>query len=189
MGRASSRQQSVTPDSVVGVLIFIVTEIMFFAGLISAFIVVKAGNVWPPLDQPRLPVEATAVNTLVLLASGAAMFFANRVFTEGHEVERTKQWLGVAVGLGAFFVVFQGYEWVRLIAFGLTMRSSTYGAFFYLIVGAHALHVAAALMVLGYCHLQLVRGELTPALFSATQLFWYFVVLLWPLLYILVYLL
>jgi heme/copper-type cytochrome/quinol oxidase subunit 3 len=84
--------------------------------------------------------------------------------------------------------MFQGYEWVRLIGFGLTMTSSTYGAFFYLIVGAHALHAIAALLALGYCNLRLARHDLTRTVFSATQIFWYFVVMLWPVLYVLVYL-
>ena len=44
-----------------------------------------------------------------------------------------------------FFVVFQGFEWVRLIGEGLTMTSGTLGAFFYLIVGMHALHAFAAI--------------------------------------------
>ncbi len=72
---------------------------------------------------------------------------------------------------------------------GLTVQSSTYGAFFYLIVGAHALHAVAALFALGYCYLRFSKHELPHTTFSATQLFWYFVVLLWPILYVLVYVL
>src|SRR5262249_16932552 len=129
-----------------------------------------------------------ALNTLVLLASGVTLLMAHRAFTE-FDSGRTKKMLAFTLGLGAFFVVFQGHEWVRLISFGLTMTSSTYGSFFYLIVGAHALHAVAALLVLSYCALHLAHGELTQARFLTAQLFWYFVVLLWPILYILVYLL
>jgi cytochrome c oxidase subunit 3 len=57
-----------------------------------------------------------------------------------------------------------------------------------LIVGAHALHAAAALLALAYCHLQLARHDLTRTMFLAAQVFWYFVVMLWPVLYVLVYL-
>lgn len=183
------RPTAVVQDGIVAILIFVATEIMFFAGLISAFLVVKSGAAWPPPDQPRLPVEATAFNTLVLFISGGMLWRANRAFAELRDAEPTKKLLSLAMGLGAVFVVFQGYEWTRLIEFGLTMQSSTYGAFFYLIVGAHALHAVAALIALGYCHLQLAQDELTRATFSTTQIFWYFVVLLWPVLYTLVYLL
>ena len=186
---APYRPTAVVQDGIVAILIFVATEIMFFSGLISAFLVVKAGAAWPPPDQPRLPIEATAFNTLILLASGVALLRTNRAFVELRDAELARKLLGLAMGLGAFFVVFQGYEWVRLIEFGLTVKSSTYGAFFYLIVGAHALHAVAALVALGYCHLRLLQGELTRATFSTTQIFWYFVVLLWPILYTLVYLL
>ena len=92
-----------------------------------------------------MPVEATAFNTAVLLASGAMLFVAHRRIQARREgVE--KALLG-AVLLGTFFVVFQGYEWVQLIHEGLTLTSSTLGAFFYLIVGTHALHAVAALAV------------------------------------------
>lgn len=180
--------QKLAANGIVGMLLFIATEVMFFAGLISAFIVTRAGVVWPPADQPRLPVEATAVNTLVLLASGLVLWWANRAFME-FDSDRTKKLLGIAIGLGTCFVAIQGYEWVRLLSFGLTVRSSTYGAFFYLIVGAHAVHAVAALVALGYCSFRLRDNDLPRTTFSATQLFWYFVVLLWPVLYILVYLL
>jgi heme/copper-type cytochrome/quinol oxidase subunit 3 len=175
-------------NGIVGMLLFVVTEVMFFAGLISAFIVTRAGVVWPPPDQPRLPVEATAFNTLILLASGVALYRAHIAFA-AFDLRRTQKLLTVAMGLGAFFVALQGYEWVRLISFGLTMRSSTYGSFFYLLIGAHALHAVAAVIALGCCRTQLVRGEMARASFSAIQVFWYFVVLLWPILYVLVYLL
>ena len=178
--------QRLAPNGVIGMLLFIATEAMFFAGLISAFVVTRAGVVWPPANQPRLPVAATALNTLVLVASGLVLWNAQQAFV-AFDVERTKKLLNTALGLGAFFVVFQGYEWIRLLSFGLTVRSSTYGGFFYLIVGTHALHVVAALLTLGYCSLRLHHRELTRTVFSATQLFWYFVVLLWPILYALVY--
>ena len=54
-------------------IIFVATEIMFFAGLMSAHTIAKAtvlGGVWPPPGQPRLPVERTAINTAILLLSG-----------------------------------------------------------------------------------------------------------------------
>jgi len=180
--------QALAPNGVIGMVLFIATEVMFFAGLISAFIVTKAGMVWPPAGQPRLPVAATALNTAVLLISGLTLLKSDRAFRD-FDREQTMKLLFLAIGLGAFFVLLQGYEWLRLLRFGLTVTSSTYGAFFYLIVGAHALHAVAALLALGYCSVQLTRGELSRTAFSAPRLFWYFVVLLWPILYVLVYLL
>jgi heme/copper-type cytochrome/quinol oxidase subunit 3 len=62
-------------------LIFAFTEVMLFAGLTSAFTIVRSGAlVWPPPGQPRLPFEQTAVNTTLLMASGVLLFIAQRAF-------------------------------------------------------------------------------------------------------------
>ena len=91
-------------------------------------------------------------------------------------------------GSSVAFVLFQGVEWVRLIGQGLTLTSSQLGAFFYLIVGAHALHAAAALAALVVCWRAMREGRLRASAFGAVQLFWYFVVLMWPVIYWQVYL-
>ena len=96
--------------------------------------------------------------------------------------------LNLAIALGAVFIGVQGVEWARLISEGLTLSSSTFGAFFYLIVGTHALHAIPALVVLGWAAMGLRKGTLTADAFAAVRLFWYFVVLVWPVLYVLVYL-
>lgn len=172
---------------VLGMLIFVVTETMFFAGLISAFMIVRSSTlVWPPPGQPRLPLEETALNTAALLLSGVMLFVANRGFRD--ERARTRRPLIAAVLLGAFFVIFQGYEWVSLIRDGLTLTSSQIGSFFYLIVGLHALHAVAALIALVWVYRKLQRGQLMPETFHSVQVLWYFVVGLWPLLYLRVYL-
>ncbi|TDJ14828.1 MAG: hypothetical protein E2O69_12900, partial [Deltaproteobacteria bacterium] len=76
-----TRTQQLIPSSVLGMLLFVVVEIMLFAGFISAFSIVKASAiVWPPPDQPRLPLEETALNTVALLASGVLLFLARRSF-------------------------------------------------------------------------------------------------------------
>ncbi|MGB5702243.1 MAG: cytochrome c oxidase subunit 3, partial [Polyangiales bacterium] len=68
------RREPVVPSGVLGMLMFVATEIMFFSGLISAFVIGKSNAIggWPPPGQPRLPVEETALNTAALLASGVA---------------------------------------------------------------------------------------------------------------------
>jgi len=169
-------------------LVFVMTEIMLFAGLISAFVIGSAAHPeWPPPGQPRLPIEATAFNTLMLLASGAALIFAHRCFHQGDRA-RMRRPMQLALGLGAFFVVFQGVEWIRLIAQGLTLTSSALGSYFFLIVGMHAIHAVCALTLLGYANVRLQRGFLTASLFGAAETLWLFVVAVWPILYWVVYL-
>ena len=176
-------------NGVLGMLIFIFTEVMFFAGLVSAHTIVRsqaAGQLWPPYGQPRLPVQETAVNTAALLVSGIVLVLAWFAFRKDAVNARIP--LLLTIMLGTFFVGFQGVEWVALLGEGLTMTSSTYGSFFYLIVGTHALHAVAALGGLGWAWLRLDRGLLTTSQLATVSAFWYFVVLVWPVLYLKVYL-
>jgi heme/copper-type cytochrome/quinol oxidase subunit 3 len=170
-------------------LIFVGAEAMFFAGLVSAFVIARSHAIgWPPPGQPRLPVAATALNTLVLLASGAVLLAAGRAGATVFGRRLALRHLTVAAALGAVFVAVQGVEWARLLAFGLTMRSSQYGSFFYLIVGMHAAHAVAAIAVLLHARVRLARGTLSPDAFAAVRVLWYFVVGVWPVLYAVVYL-
>ena len=181
-----------TPISsgVLGMLIFMVTEAMFFAGLISAYMVIRAGiEEWPPWGQPRLPVVATAFNTVVLLASGFIMVHSRACFKK-NELAFGRRWLGISILLGTFFLVFQGYEWIQLLKFGFTLSSSVYGGLFYLLIGAHGFHVMGALAVLFYAwyRIKTPGNPITPEGLYPFQMLWYFVVCVWPVIYLLVYL-
>ena len=185
--RAPLRRNAIGPSSVIGTLIFVVTELMLFAGFLSAFTITRAAyNTWPPIGQPRLPVEETLVNSAALLASGVVLFFANRAFLR--DPQSAKKPLLISLALGVFFVVFQGVEWFRLLEQGLSLTSSNHGAFFYLIIGTNAAHAIAAIIALGIVATRLMRGTLQHSTFLATQVFWYFVVGVWPVLYLRVYL-
>jgi heme/copper-type cytochrome/quinol oxidase subunit 3 len=170
-------------------LIFIAAEVMFFAALMSAHTIARStamGGIWPPPGQPRLPVERTAVNTAILLLSGALLRIGNRRIQTDRE--SALRYVAGAIAAGAAFVLLQGVEWVALLREGLTMTSSNHGAFFYLIVGAHALHAVAAIIALALVYARMRRGTLATPAFEATQAFWYFVVILWPVIYLRVYL-
>jgi len=183
------RREPLVSNGVLGMLIFIFTEVMFFAGLISAHSIVRsqvAGEMWPPYGQPRLPVEETAINTAALLVSGIVLVLAWLAFRRESSSARIPLLLSIV--LGAIFVFFQGMEWVALLGEGLTLRSSAYGGFFYLIVGAHALHAVAALIAMVWAWLRLDKGVLTAQQLATVAAFWYFVVLVWPFLYVKVYL-
>ena len=184
---AEARRMPIIPNGVLGMLLFVTTETILFGGMISGFWIIKeSAPIWPPPGQPRLPIVATAANTLVLLLSGVALYVAHRRIQSRNEgVEKA---LLVAVLLGSFFVLFQGYEWVQLIHQGLTLTSSTLGSFFYLIVGMHALHAVAALGFMIYTYSRLRAGWRAKNQLFAVEVLWYFVVGLWPLIYAVVYL-
>lgn len=177
--------------NVLGMLVFIASEAVLFLTLIVTFALVRAGYPeWPPSDQPRLPVMVSFINTLVLLSSGAAIFGAWRSIRRGR-VLSSRRLLTAATLLGILFLVIQGVEWVRLIDFGLTVTRNIYGAAFYVIIGMHALHVFIAVLGLLYVSHRFGKGVYTHEEHDGLTMggmFWGFVVLIWPALFVFVYL-
>lgn len=176
--------------AVLGVLVFMGSEIMFFSGMLSAYNIARSRvpmSIWPPPDQPRLPVEATAINSAFLLVSGVLVWLAVRALARANAAQSLKLAVAGAV-TGAIFVLGQGYEWTQLLGQGLTMQRSAHASFFYMIVGTHALHVVGGLVGLGVVVRKQLQGSATLGQLRAAQLFWSFVVLVWPIIYLMVYL-
>jgi heme/copper-type cytochrome/quinol oxidase subunit 3 len=184
----AARRRQVAPNSVIGMLIFVVAEVMFFGGLISAHTIVKTTALagWPPPGPPRLPIQETLINTAALIASAFVLYAGHRAYARSAAL--AKKYVLSAMLLGLFFVLFQGMEWVALLREGLTLTSSTHGSFFYLIIGTHGLHALAGLGVLLWAYVRLLRGELVASELVTVEIFWYFVAGLWPILYWRVYL-
>jgi heme/copper-type cytochrome/quinol oxidase subunit 3 len=175
-----SQAQKIVSNQVLGVSLLVSTEIMFFTGLISAFLVTKSQQLnWPPGFQQRFPMGYSLFNMLVLLVSGITMVLAIK------SAKKNQKLMVSTFVMGLFFVAFQGVEWLRLIQFGLRSTTNIYGSFFYLIVGAHGLHVLGGLIaLLLFMFVDIKKVESLKAM----AIYWVFVVALWPLLYFLVYL-
>ena len=132
----------------------------------------------------------TGVNPLVLLASSVAMAAALRALARGDRDTLVRR-LVVTAGLGALFLLVQGYEWARLVHFGLTLSSGIYGSTFYTLIGTHAAHVLGALVWLAVTVALAARGRFADGRtgpLRACAMYWHFVVALWPILYVAVYL-
>jgi cytochrome c oxidase subunit 3 len=185
-----TRGESMISNAKLGVMMLIAAEVMFFAGFIGSFLVHRlSSDVWPPLLQPRLPVLVTGFNSVVLLGSGLTMHLALREIRSNRPAYGV-DWLGLTGILGFVFLSTQGYEWIRLIRFGLTMTSSVYGSTFYGLIGLHGLHVLGGLIWVGIVYVsarerQYAANNITGV--EICSMYWTFVVTLWPVLYGLVY--
>lgn len=185
------RTEPVISNTRLAMLLFLAFEAMFFAGMIGAFLVFRVGStVWPPPGQPTLPVAVTGVNTAVLLFSGYTMRRAfHKILADNRQ--GLIRWLLITTLLGSIFLVVQGYEWVRLLNFGLTLASGAYGFTFYTLVGLHGAHVFGAVLWLLLILLWAKKDRFSAIRHTGVDLcrmYWYFVVALWPVLYTLVYL-
>ncbi len=126
-----------------GLWMFLATVAMLFAAFASAYLVRRSGSDWHPLALPRL----VWANTLVLAASSWALEAA-------HRAGRARRWTGAraamvaAVALGLGFLAGQLAAWRLMTVRGASLAASPQSSFFYVLTGAHALHLVAALAVL-----------------------------------------
>jgi cytochrome c oxidase subunit 3 len=173
------------------ILIVIAAEVMFFTGLVGAYIVFRlAAKDWPPPDLPRLPIAVTTANTALLLASIVPMAQALRAIRRDDRLAAARHTLATAL-LGTVFLAVQGFEWVRLVEHGLTLSSGTYGGIFYVLIGCHGLHVLVAVAWLLVVTALARNGGFTAerhAMLETCALYWYLVCGLWAFLFPLVYL-
>ena len=176
----------VISNAVFGMSLFVFTEVMFFMALISAFLVIQKdrGATWDLPESIVLPHLVTGINTFILMMSGAALWWAGKKWSD--QVTASKWFLRSAL-LGTTFVFIQGSEWLQLLEHGFSVRASIFGACFFLLVGMHALHALIGAGVLAYGWWQTKNNRLSFETLQALQIFWFFIVGVWPILYFVVY--
>jgi heme/copper-type cytochrome/quinol oxidase subunit 3 len=178
-------------NGMLAVLMVIASEMMLFSGLIGSFLIYRLQSAfWPPPALPRLPIELTWVNTFILLTSAVTMFLAVRMVHQNRQ-RMMRRYLTATLILGATFLAVQGSEWVHLIEHGLKLSSGSYGATFYLLIGCHGAHVTAGMIWLAYVAIAAMSGRYNARNAGGVELcavYWYFVCAVWPVLFVLVYL-
>ncbi len=170
--------------------LFLATEVMFFTGLIGAYLVLRTGSpVWPNPAE-RLAVDLTAFNTFVLIWSSFCMVKGVEGAQKGDRGMLLK-WLGLTVFFGAFFVSVQVYEYFQLVAHGALPNVDIFWSTFYLMTGFHGLHVAVGVLWLFLLWIAAARGKIgkqQAMKIELAGLYWHFVDLVWVLLFTIVYL-
>lgn len=180
-----------------GMIMFLISEGMLFAGLIGGYIVLRLSVYphWPPLlsvpVDVRLPVLLTGINTVFLVASSFTLHFA-----EGSIIKKGKSglwWLAITIFLGSVFVGVQCYEWWHLHHEGLWFdKGGIYGSTFFLMTGFHGAHVVIGVLLILWVFLRQLltrcytREKHTSLLNVA--LYWHFVDVVWIFLFAIVYL-
>jgi len=170
--------------------LFLASEVMFFAGLIAAYIVLRAGSPTWPIVQEELSVGLVAVNTFILIVSSVTMVQAYAGIETGDQ-KRLRNMLIATAGLGVVFLSIQAYEWSELLREGTTAQGSLFGATFYTLTGFHGLHVSGGVVGLIFVILKALRGGYTQAAHDGVELmglYWHFVDLVWIILFTILYL-
>ncbi len=187
----------------VGTIIWLSSELMFFAALFASYFTIRAVSpeLWAQQTE-RLNVPFASVNTTVLVLSSLTCQLG--VFAaERGQVSRTgglfkvkgwglREWFVLTYVMGAFFIGGQALEYTALIHEGTTIPASAYGSVFYLTTGFHGLHVTggliAFLLVLGrtYMARKFTHEQAVSAI--VVSYYWHFVDVVWIGLFATIYL-
>ncbi len=188
----------------VGTIVWLASELMFFAGLFAMYFTLRAQvpEEWAQQTQ-LLNLPFAAINTTVLVLSSvtcqmgvwAAERFQPRRTGSLLAVRRwgMNEWMTLTYVMGAIFIGGQMYEYAELVREGLTIASSPYGSVFYLTTGFHGLHVIggliAFLFLLGrsFSAKRFGHHEATTAI--VVSYYWHFVDVVWIALFAVIYLL
>jgi cytochrome c oxidase subunit III len=168
-----------TSGPVLGMVIFVASEAMFFATFFGAYFTIYSVNpVWPPAGFPRLEPELATVLTVLLVASSVTLQIGVRAIRR----DRTRAmlvWLGLTILLGAGFLGLQLYDY-SLLGFGV--RDGIFGSLFYVMTGLHMAHVFGGVVFLVLVLVQGLGGQLTHAhhdSMEAGSIYWHFVDVVW----------
>ncbi len=174
----------------VGTVVWLSSELMFFAGLFAMYFVARAQaqGEWPP-EPTELNIPYALVFTTILVISSftcqMGVFAAER-----GDVFRLRAWYIVSLVLGTIFVIGQANEFRELVGHGTTFSSSSYGSVFYITTGFHGLHVIAGLIAFIYLIVRTKMSKFTPAQATAAivvSYYWHFVDIVWVGLFLTIY--
>lgn len=176
-----------------GMILFIVSEVMFFFAFFWAFFsaslapTVEIGSIWPPkgidvFDPKAIPL----LNTLILLCSGATVTYSHHAITAGKKEDAV--WgLLLTVGLAFLFTFLQAFEYTSA---NFNITDGIYGSTFFMSTGFHGVHVFIGTIFLSVCLFRVWKDHFTTEHhfgFEAAAFYWHFVDVVWLFLYVSVY--
>jgi len=174
----------------VGFWTFIGSECLFFASLISTYLVYKGASVTGPHPGEILDIPLTTISTFVLLMSSLAMVLALDGVQRGNK-KLSLIWLGGVIVLGSIFLGFQAYEFTHFVHEGLTLGTNLFGSSFFVLTGFHGAHVTVGVIWMITLFAMAATDKLGPedALkVEIAGLYWHFVDIVWIVIFVLIYL-
>jgi cytochrome c oxidase subunit III len=174
-----------------GMLLFIISEVMLFGAFFTAYFfvrVVAEDATWFPVNGADLPKLIAGVNTAILISSSFTMHWALEGARRGNRYAMRVGLLTTAV-LGLAFLSIQINEYVHL---GFAPQDHAQGTIFYSLTGLHGAHVFVGLTLLTFATTRAFRGHFTPEEHRGVEvpgIYWHFVDVMWVFVYSTVYLL
>ena len=200
----SSHHKITRPNLVaVGTIVWLSSELMFFAALFAMYFTTRAvqgPEIWAQTTEV-LNIPFAALNTTVLVLSSVTCQFG--VFAaERYQARRTgsllkvsswgmREWFSLTFLMGAFFIAGQVYEYAHLVAEGVSLASTAYSSVFYITTGFHGLHVTGGLIAFLIVLVRVAKarrftqGQATTAI--VVSYYWHFVDVVWIALFASIY--
>ena len=179
-------------SSLLGMVLFIASEVMFFGGLFGAYFTIRsAATQWPPEGTPHLTTLYAAVLTAILVSSSVTMQFGVWAIRRNDQ-RRLMLWLAVSLLLGLCFLAGQANEYRMLIEEGMTLSSGVFGSTFFTLTGFHGAHVAGGAAFILIVLLRARSGQFTARYHDTVEMasyYWHFVDVVWIGLFSTIYLL
>ena len=186
----------------IGTVVWLASELMFFAGLFAMYFTLRASrpDIWED-NVHKLNVTFALINTIILVLSSVAcqmgVFAADQLKTRrtgsllNVKAWGMAEWFVLTFIMGAIFVAGQAYEYATLVSEGVTIASSAYGSAFYITTGFHALHVTAGLvaflLIIGRAYVAKRFGHYEATSAIVVSYYWHFVDVVWIALFFVVY--
>jgi heme/copper-type cytochrome/quinol oxidase subunit 3 len=169
---------------------FIGSECLFFASLISVYLVYKGRSLVGPFPRDIFEIPLVTVGTALLLFSSLFVVMALAAAQRNNR-KGLLLWLGLTIMCGLFFAGMQVYEFNHFVHKGLTIKTNLFGASFYTLTGFHGTHVTLGVIWLATVWIEAFRGKLPAekALnLEMAALYWHFVDVVWIVIFPVVYL-
>ena len=169
------------PTALVGMLLFIASEVMFFGGLFATYFNARASatGVWgPPEGAHELDLPLAAVLTAILVASSFTMQFGVWAIRRG-DTGKLRMWTAITLGLGVLFLAGQLYDYSQL---GFGIADGVFGTVFYTLTGFHGAHVFGGAVGLTIVLARAMRGQFSAknhVAVEAVSMYWHFVDVVW----------
>ena len=182
----ANRSSRIDPTTL-GILLFIVSEIMLFGAFFASYfflrVVIDPAS-WPP-EPYELPVAVAGVNTAILVSSSFTIHYALEAIRKGNR-NGMKIGLLLTVLLGATFLFIQMNEYVHI---GFSARDLGFGSIFYSLTGLHGAHVFVGLALLSFATIRAFRGHFGPDAEShlgveVPGIYWHFVDVMWIIVFV-----
>jgi cytochrome c oxidase subunit 3 len=185
---------------VLGMLLFITSEVMFFAGLFAAYFNVRANAPqWPPFIPDTVPPEQYHLEilplvgpaTVLLILSSFTCQFAVWAIRRGDRTAFIRN-IAVTFIIGVVFLLLQATDYVALGEEGITLSAGTFGTTYFTLTGFHGAHVFGGAIMLAVVLYRGLAGQFSARHHDAVEavsLYWHFVDVVWILLFSLLYLL